>query len=158
MRQKSIFEAIPRIPIPFLRHVYGPSSSSSSNVTYHPGNWLHEGCTFGHNEEKKSSAAGWHHTQTHGPVKVSKPAFGGNNDCVPIRASWFLLHSHTLLSLSIVTGHCWSLVSRQISCPGAGAPGLSIAVIIRLRRNSDGLEGWFGNQTFSEGEQSIWSS
>lgn len=61
MRQKSIFEAIPRIPIPFLRRVYGPSSSSSSssNVTCHPGNWLHEGCTFGHNEKKKKIFSSW---------------------------------------------------------------------------------------------------
>lgn len=51
------------------------------------------GCTKGAHlatKKKIASESGWHHTQTHGPVKVCEPGFGGNNDSVPLSGSLYI--------------------------------------------------------------------
>lgn len=87
---------------------------SLSHMNGHQGNY-----TVGaHLVTKNAPAAGWHHTQTHGPVKVWEPGFGGNNDGALTTSSWFPMHLpcrhvHRVLSLSTVMVLSFIVISRR---------------------------------------------
>lgn len=99
---KIYYRAMPRIPFVHFLDVFTDPPPLMWPVT------RQTGCTKGAHlatKKKIASEAGWHHTQTHGPVKVCKPGFGGNNDRISPSGSWFPLHLLWLLCTWTASRH-----------------------------------------------------
>lgn len=99
---KIYYRAMPRISFVHFLDVFTDPPPSVWPATQETG-----GTKGAHLATKKkiASEAGWHHTQTHGPVKVCEPGFGGNNDSVPHNGFWFPLHLLWLLCTWTASSH-----------------------------------------------------